>query len=188
MSKLEAYDTFLSSEARDYSHFYEQNPTAELCDGTIRLYRRTANPNTPQIARAFRGVKDLSACVVYDLVLRAELPKWSRVRPTDTDDIMAIDESLDGCITPAVDRLQAVRLSCHDGVSAWLSTTHSPEVADTLWPHLPLIELMVPISYVMPITAVTEDTLARLGKQKPVSQYETGIFGAIRDEWIMNIR
>jgi hypothetical protein len=188
MSNFEAYETFLGVEARDYSRYYAQDLTAEFIDGTLRLYRRAANPNAPQIARAFRDASGLTAGVVFDLVTRAGLPRWSRVQQTDTGDIIAIDEGLDGCITPSVDRLQANRLSCHDGVSAWLSTTHSKEVADTLWPHLPLIELEVPISHVLPVTAVTEDTLARLGKRRPVSQHETGVFGAIRDEWIINIR
>ncbi len=188
MSNFEVYDGFLDNEAGNYSHYYYHCTEAEVAHDSIRLFRRTANPNTPQVARAFRAASTLTPTIIRDLAYRAPLPIWSKHETTYFGEIMAMDENLDGCLTTPVDRLQAVNLACYDGLSTWLSTTHSPETAETLWPHMPLIELEVPLRHVMPITAVAEDTLTRLGKEIPVSQQETGVFGAIHDDWIKAIQ
>ena len=191
MPNHEVFDSYLAKGNRHYRPYYHSEPAATVRGDRIQLFRRSSNPNVPQVASSFRDILDVSHADVERIANNSTVPvHYGDTYKESRDTVLSLPEAshdLPGCIVPGIDRLQALYLKISGGISSWLSATHSPEVAEEMWRHRPLMELSVPLTHVMPATRLAEATVAELGARTIFELHETAVFGAIRDEWIVRI-
>lgn len=194
MITFEAFDAYIEQGGRDYWPYFENSPTAEVSAGNVRLFRRTGNPEIPQLAQGFREIANIGIADVVKVVNNVEVPEWYSDDPfktirADIGKLSEEAENLPDCRIPVADRVNALYLlKAYQTPVAWLSACQDEKIArEEIWPHLDLMELEVPLEYVMPVPEVTIDTLSRVGMQTRSRSEEIGIFGGIKAEWVINV-